>query len=261
MRKHNFDYASATRVQLKAYGFDLTDTLRYLLFCKLRNIQLQSYFEIPVYGRKNTRATLNVDEFLLYDEAIQAKLEPQDLCRLVALVGLEKLKLAEYYHRIDKAVYNAVPQEIPYFTTYDVEERMNWKIEKINRLYVYMCLLNIKLEHKYGKFVSAGYQKMEYFKMANEEDLTDMTLTSEEIETFTKSYLLCPATNILVKYELLNLNAKDDAGCTPLHWAARNNNADVCRSLLRAGCEKNPSDNMRRTPLHLGKSISTKPIS
>ena len=78
-----------------------------------------------------------------------------------------------------------------------------------------------------------------------------MTLNSEEIEVFTKKYLLCPATSVLVQYELLDINMKDKSGCTPLHWAARNNNADVCRSLLRAGCKKNATDNLQRTPLHL----------
>ena len=94
------------------------------------------------------------------------------------------------------------------------------------------------MEGKYGKFVSAGYQSIQYFKMANEQDLADLTLNSEEIEIFTKKYLLCPATSVLVQYELLDINVKDKSGCTPLHWAARNNNADVCRSLLRAGCKQ-----------------------
>ena len=121
----------------------------------------------------------------------------------------------------------------------------------MERLSVYMCLKTIKMEGKYGKFVSAGYQSIQYFKMANEQDLADLTLNSEEIEVFTKKYLLCPATSVLVQYELLDINIKDKSGCTPLHWAARNNNADVCRSLLRAGCKKNATDNLQRTPLHL----------
>ena len=40
MRKNNFIYATATMLELKAYGFDLTDTLRYLVFCKLQKIEL-----------------------------------------------------------------------------------------------------------------------------------------------------------------------------------------------------------------------------
>lgn len=250
MRKNNFIYATATTVELKAYGFDLTDTLRYLLFCKLQNIELDQFFEIQVYGKKNTKAILNVDEFLLTNESIQTKIEPQELCRLIALIALEKMKLSEYFHRIDRSFYTTEPEDIPTFTSFDIE-KIGWGAEKIERLYVYMCLKHIRLDTKYTKFIAAGYQKMEYFGMANEQDLAELTLSAEEIEVFTKKYLICLATNILVKYELLNLNAIDAAGCTPLHWAARNNNPDVCRSLLRAGCEKNPTDNMRRTPLHL----------
>ena len=250
MRKNNFIYATATMLELKAYGFDLTDTLRYLVFCKLQKIELDQFFDIPVYGKKNTKAILHVDKFLLTDGAIQTNMEPQELCRLIALIALDKMKLSEYFHRIDRSLYTTEPEDVPTFTPFDIE-RMGWRAEKIERLNVYMCLKQITLDAKYTKFIAAGYQKMEYFGMANEQDLAELTLSAEEIEIFTKKYLICHATNVLVKYELLNLNAIDAAGCTPLHWAARNNNSDVCRSLLRAGCEKNPTDNMRRTPLHL----------
>ena len=57
----------------------------------------------------------------------------------------------------------------------------------MERLSVYMCLKRIKMEGKYGKFVSAGYQSIQYFKMANEQDLAILTLNSEEIEVFRRS--------------------------------------------------------------------------
>jgi len=46
-----------------------------------------------------------------------------------------------------------------------------------------------------------------------------------------------------------DVNAKDAAGKTPLHWAAKAD-LDTVRTLMSAGAEVNAKDDLDRTPLH-----------
>ncbi len=49
----------------------------------------------------------------------------------------------------------------------------------------------------------------------------------------------------------VDLNARDDAGVTPLHRAVKNTeNPDVIKALINAGADKDVRDNDKRTPLH-----------
>ena len=47
-----------------------------------------------------------------------------------------------------------------------------------------------------------------------------------------------------------DIDAKDDAGFTPLHEAAMDNSLDVARLLLDRGAEVDAKDNDGNTPLH-----------
>ena len=51
--------------------------------------------------------------------------------------------------------------------------------------------------------------------------------------------------------EELDVNVKDHAGNTPLHYAARYNNLDVIHILYVAGAEVDAQNNNGQTPLHL----------
>ncbi|KAH0536387.1 hypothetical protein FGG08_006737 [Glutinoglossum americanum] len=50
----------------------------------------------------------------------------------------------------------------------------------------------------------------------------------------------------------LDLNARQDNGTTPLHWAAENGNEDVARMILDNGAEADAVDKRGQTPLILG---------
>ena len=54
---------------------------------------------------------------------------------------------------------------------------------------------------------------------------------------------------VLIKLEGCDVNGRDSLGCTPLMWAARNNNRGVCKVLLELG-DANPSisDSRGETP-------------
>ena len=58
----------------------------------------------------------------------------------------------------------------------------------------------------------------------------------------------------IIKYllkKLVNKNPRNKKGATPLHFAARNGNFDICLLLIaNIGNEKNPRDNFGITPLH-----------
>ena len=72
-----------------------------------------------------------------------------------------------------------------------------------------------------------GWDTEEYFKTATLEEVT-----------------ACLDTGV-------DLNARDDAGATPLHRAVENTqNLDVIKVLLNAGADLKARDNDKRTPLH-----------
>lgn len=47
-----------------------------------------------------------------------------------------------------------------------------------------------------------------------------------------------------------DVNAKDEALCTVLHWIAYTGHADIARLLIDKGAKANAKDQWRRTPLH-----------
>ena len=81
-----------------------------------------------------------------------------------------------------------------------------------------------------------GWDTEEYFKTATLEEVT-----------------ACLDTGV-------DLNARDDAGATPLHRAAKNTeNLDVIEALINAGADKEARDNGKRTPLHVAAESSENP--
>ena len=59
--------------------------------------------------------------------------------------------------------------------------------------------------------------------------------------------MLCVSSQLIEAGE--NVNAKDSDGNTPLHWAAREGNADNVRQLIDAGAYVNARDRRGNTPL------------
>ena len=51
-----------------------------------------------------------------------------------------------------------------------------------------------------------------------------------------------------------DVNAKDDNGYLPLHYAVRNDNIDLVELLIEEGADVNAKDDWGRTPLHWAKS-------
>jgi ankyrin repeat protein len=47
-----------------------------------------------------------------------------------------------------------------------------------------------------------------------------------------------------------NVNAKDNEGWTPLHWACRKGHVQVAKEILEHGADITVKDNAGRTPLH-----------
>ena len=102
MQKQGFCFNTATRIELRGYGFDLSDTLRFLFFCK-QKYNFEQFLSIPVNAKEDVKAILQVDKFLLRGKEL-AHLEPQERCKFIAVLALEKIKLSDYFHRIDKAL-------------------------------------------------------------------------------------------------------------------------------------------------------------
>jgi ankyrin repeat protein len=50
--------------------------------------------------------------------------------------------------------------------------------------------------------------------------------------------------------EQLNINVRDNAGNTPMHYAARYNNIKIIKILDMAGADVNAQNNLGQTPLH-----------
>jgi ankyrin repeat protein len=57
-----------------------------------------------------------------------------------------------------------------------------------------------------------------------------------------------------------DLNARQDGGATPLHWAARYGNEDVARMLLDSGAEADVIDKYGQTPLIIGAGRGHEPF-
>jgi ankyrin repeat protein len=239
-RFENFD--QITTVDLRAMQMDLTDNLRFILFCKLLHVPLRSYFPIDLDREKKH---FRIDPFLSSDVLA---LDPNERIRLCSYLCLQRLKLEKYYHRIEAATWKTNPCDAPSFNRFELSSL--FKEATVEKLRVLVSLKLIDMENKFTPFISAGYVKMEYFRMANEHDLVEVGLTRKERETFIQYHLLCPLTMKLCQVHA-NVNAKDKEGYTPLHWAARKGNADVARVLLMKGADKNSIDSLKRTPLHL----------
>ena len=56
-------------------------------------------------------------------------------------------------------------------------------------------------------------------------------------------------------------DAQDLSGFTALHYAAKYNNADMCRALLERGASVDKTDNMLNTPLHVAAHEGSLPIA
>jgi ankyrin repeat protein len=241
-------FSEATVVQLRAFGFDLSDNLRFIMFCKLCHIKLENFFPVPL-----KKDMVKVDNFVRKNDELA--LASNELIRLAAFLSLQSMKLDQYFHRIDKTCWIDPPKETPNMTSFDLD-RLGFK-GKTERIRVLIALKVVGLDKYFTQFISKGYVKMEFFRMANEQDLMDIGLNREERKVYILHHLMCPFTLRLCQVNA-SLNAVDTGGYTPLHWAARSNNAAAARVLLERGAEKNPVDKLGRTPLHIA-SLANSP--
>lgn len=58
----------------------------------------------------------------------------------------------------------------------------------------------------------------------------------------------------LLRYHRANVNAKNEDGETPLHWAAANGYLKITKILISAGADVNAKNKYGQTPLHLAVS-------
>ena len=65
-----------------------------------------------------------------------------------------------------------------------------------------------------------------------------------------------PETIVVLLHYGADINAKDENGLTPLHYAVRRNDQEVVKVLLNEGANVNVKDNDGLTPLHFAKEIS-----
>ena len=65
-------------------------------------------------------------------------------------------------------------------------------------------------------------------------------------------------TDLYLKLYFAELNAKDVSGCTPLHYAVRNNNLLIAQMLLHHGARVNDMTSAQLTPLHIAVSNRSK---
>ncbi|MDO5567232.1 MAG: ankyrin repeat domain-containing protein [Planctomycetia bacterium] len=56
------------------------------------------------------------------------------------------------------------------------------------------------------------------------------------------------------------VDAKQDDGWTPLHWAAKNGHVDAIKTLTAAGADVNAKDNNGATPLSVAKDEATQKV-
>ena len=56
---------------------------------------------------------------------------------------------------------------------------------------------------------------------------------------------------VMIKSGLVDVNAKDKMGRTPLHWASWYNRIEIAELLIKAGADVNAKNNEGMTPLHL----------
>ena len=63
---------------------------------------------------------------------------------------------------------------------------------------------------------------------------------------------------VILDNGLADVNAKDDLGEFPLHWAVRWNNITFAKLLISAGADVNAKDDFGHSPLHVAVSMGLK---
>lgn len=79
--------------------------------------------------------------------------------------------------------------------------------------------------------------------------ISTMPAMAQEIHEAAKNGDLAKVKMLLVKYPEL-INAKDETGRTPLHWACRGVHLEIVEYLIENGADVNARDNNNITPLH-----------
>jgi len=58
-----------------------------------------------------------------------------------------------------------------------------------------------------------------------------------------------------VIFDTAELNARDEEGDTPLHWAVQKDQPGICSVLLTLGADPNILNNSQQSPLHMAVSL------